>query len=64
MRFKLVCKSVNPRHTRFALFDREGANCGQIVILTSDVIHFISVVWKGDIDWRDHRDDLPVEVAQ
>jgi hypothetical protein len=59
MSFKLVCQSVNERHTKFTLFDDEDANCGKIVILTTDVRYFIAVVWNGKVEWQDHWKELP-----
>lgn len=50
--FKLSCISTNVKHTRFDLFDSEGANCGQITILTIDIVYFIGRAWNDSIEWN------------
>jgi len=54
MKFKLSCLETNSRHTKFNVFDRRGANCGTIVILTDDVVEFVSKNWNGDVWWNGH----------
>ena len=53
-KFKLTCTFSNPGHTRFTLFDYEGANCGQLTLRTKDVDYFLDA-WLGDIDWNGHH---------
>ncbi len=56
MKFKLSCISSNSRHTVFTVFDSRGANCGQLTVLTDDVILFVSRNWAGDVSWNDHTE--------
>lgn len=52
MRYKLSCTEWNQRHAKFNVFDRGGANCGQLCILAEDVINFVQNSWNGDIAWN------------
>lgn len=51
--FRLVFIGANPRHTRFMLYDKYNANCGNICMLTEDAWYFVQIIWNGKIDWRD-----------
>ena len=51
-KFELVCLESNHKHTRFALFDPIGANCGQLAIRTEDLIPFAVQNWNGTVDYR------------
>lgn len=57
--WKLNCVSVNPIHTRFVVFDPHGAWCGEITLLTSDVLDFAQHVWNGVVNWNDHDPTKP-----
>ena len=50
--YKLSCLNSNPRHTHFIVFDSAGANCGALVVLTSDLVNFLTRNWRGNIDWN------------
>jgi len=60
--YKLRCNESNDEHTRFTLFDRgapqdefrHAANCGEIVIRTCDLYHFLRYCWNGNIDWNNN----------
>lgn len=52
-KYRLECKHIDLMHTRFALYDPTGANCGNIIVLTSDARNFISRNWNGNVDWND-----------
>lgn len=47
----LKCTESNERHLKFTLFDKRGANCGSIVILTDDAYEFLRETWRGGINW-------------
>lgn len=48
----LDCMESNERHTKFRLFDPQGANCGTLCIITTDVPEFIANKWNGDVQWN------------
>ena len=50
--FKLDCRNWNQRHIQFAIFDPSGVNCGEIMILTSDVVSFVRDTWYGVVVWN------------
>ncbi len=65
MNYKLRCTDFNEAHVKFTLFDRIGANCGQLTISRSDVYHFIGRSgWQGDVDWNDKNLDINAKVAK
>lgn len=49
MKFK--CTDINERHSKFNLYDKAGANCGHIAILTTELTEF-AALWRGTIDWN------------
>jgi hypothetical protein len=65
MNYKLRCTEFNDVHVKFTLFDRTGANCGQVTVSRSDVYYFLDRgAWQGDVDWNSKNLDNNARIAQ
>lgn len=63
--FSLDCVDWNSQHVKFRVFDRRGANCGEITILTEDVVEFVRDTWCGNVQWNGKLpDNMEVKVAK
>jgi hypothetical protein len=61
-RYELNCLEWDATHVKFNVFDPQGANCGTLTILVSDVVNFVKHSWNGDISWNNKMPDRVVDM--